>query len=253
MDPTERFAALVQSPTPDVALGEAALCIAALDHPVDIDASLGVLDALATDAPSAGLASYLFADCGFTGNRTDYGDPRNSFLDEVLDRRLGLPITLSVVMIEVGRRIGQRVEGIGMPGHFLVRDEAGAYFDPFHGGARLDESGCRQLYGATHGDARFASEYLEPIDSRAILARMLANLTNTFVDREPRHALWTLRLRDTIPGLSIAERRHDASVLGALGRFGEAADALTSLAHTAGIDDADSMRRQAAAYRSRAN
>ena len=85
----------------------------------------------------------MFVTEGFNGNTTDYGDPRNSYLDDVLDRRLGIPITLSVVMIETARRCGLPAHGVGMPGHFLVGGGAGEWFDPFHQGARLDLAGAR--------------------------------------------------------------------------------------------------------------
>src|SRR5688500_17926841 len=108
MDPTERFAALVQQSDDEVPLDEAALLIAAHDHPLDVTAQLARLDELAAQAPASpdALATYLFVERGFMGNAADYGDPRNSYLDAVLDRRLGLPIILSVLMMEIGRRRG---------------------------------------------------------------------------------------------------------------------------------------------------
>lgn len=254
MDPTERFASLVQRPPGAIALGEAALCIAGHDHAVDVDEQLSVLDRIAAGVPSPDrLAEHLFASGAFAGNVEDYLDPANSYLDVVLERRLGIPITLSVVMIEVGRRIGRAVDGIGMPGHFLVRDADGAFVDPFHGGARLDEAGCRRLYRAMHGAAPSHAEYLAPVDDRRILARMLANLTRSFLERRPQQALWTLRLRFAIPGLSVPERRGDATVLGTLGRFGEAAAALSDLADEVDAATAEELEREAAAYLARAN
>ena len=254
MDPTERFASLVQRPAGAIALGEAALCIAGHDHEVDVDANLAALDRLAAGAPGLDrLAEHLFATSGFAGNTEDYLDPGNSYLDVVLERRLGIPITLSVVMIEVGRRMGGEIDGIGMPGHFLVRDAAGTFFDPFHGGARLDEAGCRRLFESMHGPASFRADFLAPVDDRSILARMLANLTRSFLERRPQHALWALRLRLAIPGLSVPERRSDATVLGTLGRFSEAATALSELATEVDAATAEELEREAAAYLARAN
>ena len=121
---TERFTDLMRRPEPAIPLDEVALLIAAHDHPVDLDAELGALDDLAASVASpdpAMVAERLFVDLGYAGNSADYGDPRNSYLDEVRARRLGIPITLSVLMLEVARRRGVELAGVGMPGHFLVR------------------------------------------------------------------------------------------------------------------------------------
>src|SRR5205823_9498396 len=115
------------------------------------------LDELAVRAAGlsgAELATLLFVTEGFVGNAADYADPRNSYLDDVLDRRLGIPITLSVVMLEVGRRCGLQLHGVGMPGHFLVGGGPGEWFDPFHDGARLDLAGCAALFMQGHANAR---------------------------------------------------------------------------------------------------
>ena len=208
MDVTERFAAVVQQPDHDIALDEAAFLIAAHDHPVDVDAQLRSLDALAfdigdVDAPA--LARELFVARGFAGNTIDYGDPRNSYLDVVLDRRLGLPITLSVLMIEVGRRIGLELFGVGMPGHFLVGAD-GSYIDPFHEGAFLTAEDARALYEQHQPGPPFTSGFLAPVGPRAVLARMLANLVHSFGIRAPLAAVWALRLRLAIPDLPARER-----------------------------------------------
>jgi len=253
VDPTERFADLVRAPEPDLAL--AALLIAAHDHPVDVAVQLAALDELAHDAPGTpeALARHLFVDLDFAGNELDYTDPRNSYLDEVLRRRLGIPITLSVLMLEVGRRRGLTLEGVGMPGHFLVRADDGAFYDPFHGGLRLDEDGCRLVFEATHGAVPFSVQYLAPVGSRAILARMLANLVQGSADGDPATAVWATRLRLRIPGLSMVERRAAAALLGRLGRFAEAATALDALAGELEGDAAQRATRDAAMFRARAN
>ena len=113
------------------------------------------------------LAGYLFVEQQYSGNDVDYSDPRNSYLDVVLDRRLGIPITLSILMMEVGRRRGVALSGIGMPGHFLVGGPPGVYYDPFHAGARLDVAGVRGLFAAQRGDASFDERFLEPVGPRA--------------------------------------------------------------------------------------
>jgi regulator of sirC expression with transglutaminase-like and TPR domain len=202
MEATRRFAELMTST--EVPLDEAALLIAAHDHAVDIGAELGQLDALAGPAPDDpdALARYLFVEHGFAGDTTNYYDPRNSFLDEVMRRHRGIPISLSVVMLEIGRRRGVPLTGIGMPGHFLVRSAPGVFYDPFHGGERLDEGGAAARFMERARTVPFSERYLDPVDHAAILARMLANLIATFVPRDPVRATWALRLRLSIPGIS---------------------------------------------------
>lgn len=214
----DRFATLVQGSESAIPLDEAALWIAALDHPVDVDAQLRVLDALAHDlaaTDAASLAHEMFVDRGFTGNVVDYGDPRNSYLDEVLRRRLGIPITLSVLMIEVGRRRGIGLVGVGMPGHFLVGSDDG-FVDPFHAGEVLDTTGAQRLFERSHPGAPFAEHYLDPVGTRAVLSRMLANLVGTFLTRSPMRAIGAIRMRLEIPDLPVAERRQAEDLLARL-------------------------------------
>jgi len=255
VEPTERFADLVRAPERDLPLGEAALLIAAHDHPVDVAATLATLDTLAAAAPGTPdlLARHLFTDLGYAGNESDYADPRNSYLDEVLRRRLGIPITLSVLMLDVGRRRGLTLDGVGMPGHFLVRGDDGAYYDAFHGGLRLDEEGCRLVFEATHPSVPFSPQYLATVGSRAILARMLANLVQGTAGGDPGTAVWATRLRLLIPGLPIVERRAGAALLGRLGRFAEAATALDALSADLEGDAAQRATRDAAMFRARGN
>jgi regulator of sirC expression with transglutaminase-like and TPR domain len=215
MDLAARFSELVRGPESELALDEAALLIAAHDHPVDVAEQLCALDELAASIPAddaATLARVLFVERGFAGNTVDYGDPRNSYLDEVLRRRLGLPITLSVLMIEIGRRRGIALAGVGLPGHFLVGSDEG-FVDPFHQGAVLDAAGARRLFDHTHPGAPFSDHYLDPVGARAVLARMLANLVGTFLGRDPMRAVWALELRLGIPGLPEAERRRGDDTL----------------------------------------
>ena len=263
MSATERFAEVVRRPDHDVPLDEGAFLIAAHAHPeLDVDVALGQLDHLAdafTGATAAELATYLFVERGFAGNSDDYDDPRNSYLDDVIARRLGIPITLSVLMMEVGRRAGIPVLGVGMPGHFLVR-EAGLpnqeerWFDPFHGGRELDEAGCRAIFEGLHGGARsLGPEDLAPVSAAAILARMLANLQRTLLRRAPRDARWALQLRLLIPTVPVAERLQAATMLGSLGAFVEAADVLDDVAEQATGEDQSQVAQRARALRARAN
>jgi regulator of sirC expression with transglutaminase-like and TPR domain len=128
------------------------------------------------------LIEFLGHDLGFRGNDEDYYNINNSLLPEVVATRRGLPITLSLVYMLVGRRAGLLVEGVGLPGHFIVRC-GDAFFDPFHGGKRLGYSACRELLEAQN--QTLSPEHLQPVSSRQILARMLANLHNVAVESDP--------------------------------------------------------------------
>ncbi len=134
------------------------------------------------------LADYLFGELNFKGNTEDYVDPRNSYLNQVIDRRLGLPITLSVVFIELGLRLGLPVEGVGLPGHFIVgvQAEAGRYFfDPFHGGAEVTEDDAARLVRDTIGHTgALKPDWLMVTPPKAILTRMLNNLRNTYIEKQ---------------------------------------------------------------------
>jgi regulator of sirC expression with transglutaminase-like and TPR domain len=259
VDATERFTELVRRPPQEVPLDEAALLIAAHAHPdLDVAGPLAELDRLADSVRGdtvSDLAAALFGEGGFTGNTVDYADPRNSYLDDVLARRLGIPISLSVLIIEVGRRRGVRIYGVGMPGHFLVQsaDEPDVWFDPFHGGRRLDEAGCRALYGELQTDPPFTNALLRAVDTRSILNRMLANLQQTFMRRDPASLAWAVRLRLRIPELLPGERRQLAGLLGGAGHFLEAAAELDAVAAELAGDDAERVERDAIALRSRAN
>jgi regulator of sirC expression with transglutaminase-like and TPR domain len=134
------------------------------------------------------LNDYLFGTLNLRGNQADYDDPRNSFLNEVMARKLGLPITLSVIFIEVGTRLGLKVEGIGLPGHFVVavRAEAGRYFfDPYHGGGEVTPDDCARLVQESVGHSGpFDPRWLNPSPPESIIVRMLSNLRNVYVQRE---------------------------------------------------------------------
>ena len=143
----------------------------------------------AEDAVGA-FNEFLYDEQGFRGNRQRYDDPRNSFLNEVLDRRTGIPLSLAVVYLEVARRAGIRVAGVNFPGHFLLRADAdpregaGGFriIDPFHSGARLSESDCRELLRQHLGDsAAFDDRLLRPATRHEIIVRMLVNLKRLYV------------------------------------------------------------------------
>jgi regulator of sirC expression with transglutaminase-like and TPR domain len=218
MEHTERFANLVTRA--GVPLDVGALLIAAHAHAGDIEASLTGLDELAAQCPSAtvdGLCEFLFGAAGFTGDSLTYGDPENSMLDRVLQRRLGIPITLSVVTMEVGRRLGVDLVGVGMPGHFLVRVSSNSeqFIDPFHLGRRLDARGCEQLLSQIQGrTVSLHPSSLAAVDNRAILWRMLTNLKAIYAERRDWFDLeWVLRLRCRFPDAPDNERAEHSRVL----------------------------------------
>ncbi len=258
-DATETFVALLHEAGPDLPLDRAALLVAAHDHPLDVDARLREIDALAAAAPAGGsdvLARFLFGELGFAGNRVDYGDPRNSYLDAVLDRKLGIPISLSVLMIEVGRRRGIALDGVGMPGHFLVgTHEHGdpVWYDAFDGGARLDVAGCVERFAAIRPREEFRRDFLRPVTSRAILDRMLSNLQVTFLAREPRAVAWPVRLRLAFPDRPPAERAELGGVLAQVGRFDEAAVVLEDAATDLPDERGDRLRVAVHRLRARGN
>jgi regulator of sirC expression with transglutaminase-like and TPR domain len=137
----------------------------------------------------ATLNAYLYEELGFSGNREHYDDPRNSFLNEVLDRRLGIPISLAIIYLEIGRRAGVRLEGVNFPGHFLMRApgapsdaEEELIIDPFHAGALLSEVDCRHLLRQHLGDeAAFDRSLLATATRQQIVVRMLVNLKRLYV------------------------------------------------------------------------
>lgn len=237
MDPTAAFVELVRGQDEAVPLARAALLIAAHAYPdLDVDRELLVFDELAAGCGPGDLDEWhdrLFRELAFTGNTVDYHDPRNSFLNEVVHRRLGIPITLAIVGIEVGRRLGLHLTGIGMPGHFLLHHEGlpPVFIDAFDGNY-LDEAGCEARFRAVHGpDTPFLPAYLAPVGARAILGRMLANLRGAYLRlQDYAAAAWVLRLRIALPGTGSDAHADLARVLVRAGRFGEAAAELEAQA-----------------------
>jgi regulator of sirC expression with transglutaminase-like and TPR domain len=213
MDATARFAAAVAAPASEMRLDVVAFSLAAHAHPgLDVDAGCARLDDLAGRCPTHtfdGMRAYLFESLGFRGNTRDYGDPENSFLDSVLERRVGIPISLALVMMEIGRRVGAPAHGVGMPGHFLVMDASrdGVWCDPFHGGRVYDVEGCRRLFASVHGSARgFSRALLAPTDPHMIVARMLANLEGGRLATDPLALSWLCDLHLALPDLAPDQR-----------------------------------------------
>jgi regulator of sirC expression with transglutaminase-like and TPR domain len=256
VDAVAEFGALIASGSQP--LDRALALIAAAGRPdVDPDALLARMDELAADLPAddaPGLCAAIFRGLGFHGNRDDYYDPDNSLLDRVLDRRTGIPITLSVLAMELGRRRGVALVGVGMPGHFLLRDahDPDLFLDAFDDGRVLDAAGCRRLFARLHGGtAPFSEDHLLPSSPQEIVVRVLNNLRAARLRRGDRHGLAdVLRLQAALPTAGIAERRQLAGVLAAEGRFLEAADLYDGLA----VDDQlRAEEHRAAALRLRAN
>ncbi len=195
------FRALIRLPEEQLNLAEAALCIAWEDQELEsFPPTLELLDAFARDARRrlagldtpdeqiAALNGYLFDELQFRGNQRHYTNPANSFLDRVLDARTGLPITLAVVYLEVGWRLGLPLVGFAMPAHFLVRYPSASgdlVIDPFHGGRLWSGAECTNLLAAYFGGTPSASmaRVLQPPTKREILARMLRNLKVAYVEQ----------------------------------------------------------------------
>jgi regulator of sirC expression with transglutaminase-like and TPR domain len=205
MGPPDRFAELLARDEAEIDLARACLLIAEDAYPgLDVEGYLGEIERLAmrlrgrfpagagNEERVASLNGFLFDELGFSGNTRDYYDPRNSYLNQVLERRTGIPITLSILYLEIGRRIGLAFEGVSFPGHFLVRLRlrgAMLVLDPFSGGDALAESELRARLarvipeGATGGvpvDALPLDTFLEAAGKRQILARLLRNLKGIY-------------------------------------------------------------------------
>ncbi|MFM7070064.1 MAG: transglutaminase family protein [Actinomycetes bacterium] len=181
MQPLAELAVLMAEEQPPLDRTLAVLA-AAVRRDVDVAGVLRSLDQIAercTATTAVELCAELFGPVGFAPAVDDYYTPENSLLDAVLARRRGLPITLSAVAIEVGRRRGVSLVGVGMPGHFLLRDASDPlrFFDAFGGGRALDLEGCRSCFRSVNGpDAALLPVHLAPVGSRTIVGRVLNNL-----------------------------------------------------------------------------
>lgn len=249
-------------PEEEIPLAEAALVISAhYDPTLDIESQLGRLDSIASRAIAGDTVSVchvLFEQLGLRGDRDRYDDPLNSCIERVLDRRLGIPISLSVLLIEIARRAGVTLQGIGMPGHFLVRDPAtpDVLIDAFDGGRHLDRSACQDLLARVAGPRTpLSAQMLAPVGPRSILTRMLANLDGSFDRRSDRVGLrWVTDMRLAIPELGFGDRFQLATRLAGFGRFDEAAAMLEELSqHPRAGDLASRMRSDALTMRARLN
>lgn len=195
------FSQEISQPEPQIDLAKAALYIAQEEYPdLEPDEYLNALDTIAAETvkrlPSQryplrviqSINQYLYQDLGFTGNTDDYYDPRNSYFNEVIDRRTGIPITVSLVYLEVARRIDFPMVGVGMPGHFLIRPEfedVGIFVDAFDSGKILFPEDCQERLTQVYGQpVMLQPEFLESITPRQFLARMLTNLKLIYLRQE---------------------------------------------------------------------
>lgn len=188
------FRAVVRQPEEHIDLARAALLFARDAFPgLDVDLYLNQLAEWAEDIRSAvqtaadpidTLNQFLFGVLRLAGNRLFYNDPLNSYLNQAIDRRTGLPITLAVIYLDIARRLNLPVDGVGLPGHFIVRATLGGvrYIDVFHQGKDLTVADCRQLVSElSEGQIEFNAAMLAPVGPRLILARMLNNLKNAYL------------------------------------------------------------------------
>ena len=197
----DNFYREINQPDQQIDLAKAALYIAQEEYPnLDIDEYLNALEVMADEAQERlpteryplriiqSLNQYFYEDLGFTGNTQDYYDPRNSFLNEVIERRTGIPITLSLVYLEVARRLDFPMIGINMPGHFLIRPEfedAEIFVDAFNRGEILFKQDCEVRLAQIYGHPmQLEPSFLASVSSRAFLARMLRNLKYIYLNRK---------------------------------------------------------------------
>jgi regulator of sirC expression with transglutaminase-like and TPR domain len=267
----QAFAALVGQEVEDerIDLVRAALTIAQTEYPdLAIDVYHGRIEELARRVkrlvpdlgdPSESIAALnrvLFEEEGFRGNGEDYYDPRNSFLNDVLDRKLGIPITLAVVYMEVARRVGFPLVGVGMPGHFLLKhyDVEGReiLIDPFNRGSILTAKDCQRALDEIYsGQMPLQPEFLMAVSRRQVLVRMLNNLKSIYVSgRSFRKALPIVDLILAIYPRSPDDVKQRALLRWSLGQTrGALADLDDYLKMSPDASDADEIRQTAASLR----
>jgi regulator of sirC expression with transglutaminase-like and TPR domain len=265
-----RLGELLHGPGP-LPLLEATLQIAAEEHEtMDVFAQIARVETIGAEAkvrltglqnPFARLDAlrvFLFDELGFRGNVDHYDDPRNSYLDDVLERKLGIPLTLSILVIEVARLAGLPAEGVGLPGHFIVRVEDRGrrlLIDPFHGGHIITIEDCKELVVRTTGrTSLFRKDSLDTATPRAMLTRLLLNLKRIHLAQgDYIRALSVVeRLLVVAPG-DAKEIRDRGLLLAHLGQSGAAVTDLECyLALAPGAPDVESVRGRLAWIRRRA-
>jgi regulator of sirC expression with transglutaminase-like and TPR domain len=260
MDLDTALDTLAKDPSAPVDLAEIALLLARDEYSaLDVEGYLSELKGMAFEARRylagdlagrvRGLCRFLFHEMGFHGNTQQYYDPRNSYLNEVIDRRTGLPISLSIMAMAVGARAGVEVAGLGLPGHFVVKamdDDNEVIFDPFHGGRLLEPDECEQMIRQVTGQPfRLTAEALQPAPAAAIVVRMLANLKANYLRAEdfPRLIRVTERLRQLMPA-DLSQRRDLGTTLLHVGQPGKSIDHLEACLGAAPAGpEADAIRQ----------
>ncbi len=197
----EKFALEINQPDRDISLPKAALYIAQIEYPeLDIDKYLNILETIAkaieiklpkTRYPLRVIQTineHLYEHLHFYGNEENYYDPRNSFLNEVIDRRTGIPIAISLIYLEIARQLNFPMVGIGMPGHFLIRpdiEDGEIFVDPFNKGEILFAEDCRQKLSQIYQQdfPILPPEILQPVTNHQFLRRMLNNLQMIYLNR----------------------------------------------------------------------
>src|SRR4051812_29411781 len=265
-----RFARLVARPEIEIDLAAGALCIAADGRPaLDPDETLETIEGLAErvrlrldlgDPPDFALArlhDVLYREAGFRSpTAAEYRDPRNSLLDEVVERRIGLPISLAIVELEVGWRVGLPVYGIGLPGHFIIGGPGGVLVDPAAGGCALTRDDCQALIRRSLGEGVLLNAgMLRPTGRREILARVLRNLRSVYLARrEWVSALGAVDLLAVVEPTDPDYGRDRGLLLGRMGRF---TDAIASLGRYLDErpdgDDAGEVRQVVSIFAGRRN
>ncbi len=265
-----RFARLVARPDADIDLLGGALCIAA-DGRGDLDfgSTLATLDSLTDhvrvrldrgDGPDVTLArlhGVLYTEYGLRGpHAAEYHDVRNSQLDHVLARRIGLPISLSVIELEIGWRLGLGLQGVGLPGHFIIRAPSGILVDPAGGGRSLTPDDLQALLRESLGEqVLFQPRLVRSVGRREILARMLRNIRSLHLgQRDWPAALGAIEMLSLVEPTEPEHGRDRALLLGRMGRFTEA---ITGLGHYLSerpdASDASDVRQVMSIFRGRRN
>ena len=264
------FRETIDRPEDEIDLGRAALAIATQEYPdLKVDDCLSQLDGLGQAVELrmgdeknpyriiAALNTVLFKELGFQGNRSEYYDPKNSFLNEVIIRKKGIPISLSVIYMEVARRVGLSLAGVGFPGHFLVKYEDGdveILIDVFNGGEiRTREDLDRMLQQLYRGQVSYQAGFVAALGKRDILRRMLNNLKWIYLERgEPLKTLSVLDQLVILDPRSASEIRDRGLLYVTLECYAQALDDLESylrLAPTA--DDVAMIKSQIESVRQR--